>query len=173
MERNPSPRPSRLVIGIGNPLRGDDGVGALLAAQAAVLAADEPDGSVTVRSVQQLTPELAEELAEVEGVLFIDAWLGTASAEPMLSAIVPTDGPGLCHQLAPGELLAICQALFQRAPEAQILLVPAYGIEHGTTLSAGLQAALPKARSLLLHWLARIGSPRADKAASGSMEAQP
>ena len=56
--RRPSPLPmparpqhTRLVIGIGNPLRGDDGVGALLAEQAGG------------RSVHQLTPELAAELA--------------------------------------------------------------------------------------------------------------
>ena len=48
---------TRLVIGIGNPLRGDDGVWALLAEQ------------VGGRSVQQLTPELAAELAELEAVL--------------------------------------------------------------------------------------------------------
>jgi len=70
----------RLVIGIGNPLRGDDGVGALLAEQAALFTAADPDGPVAVRSVQQLTPELAEELARLEAVLFIDAWLAPTDA---------------------------------------------------------------------------------------------
>jgi len=64
MDRHP--RRKRLVIGIGNPLRGDDGVGTWLAEQAAVLTAAEPDGPVAVRSVQQLTPELAEELGRAQ-----------------------------------------------------------------------------------------------------------
>ena len=61
-----------LVIGIGNPLRGDDGVGPRLAAEAEALAprprrGREPD--LAVRAVQQLTPELAPEVAEARAAL--------------------------------------------------------------------------------------------------------
>lgn len=154
--RSPS---NRLVIGIGNPLRGDDGVGALLAEQAAVLTAAEPGGPVAVRSVQQLTPELAEELAQLDAVLFIDAWAAPAGAEPQLQPLCPAGAASAgassdSHRLAPADLLAVSQALYGRAPEAQLLLVPAYAFEHGTALSAGLQAALPPARALLRQWLA-------------------
>ena len=62
-----------LVIGIGNTLRGDDGVGWWLAQRA-----ERWRPAVQVRVVQQLTPELAAELAPVNRVLFIDAWLGPA-----------------------------------------------------------------------------------------------
>jgi Ni,Fe-hydrogenase maturation factor len=58
-----------LVIGIGNPLRGDDGVGWWLAERAETL---KP--TPRVLRVQQLTPELAAELAAARRVLFIDAW---------------------------------------------------------------------------------------------------
>ncbi len=140
-------RQSPLVIGIGNPLRGDDGIGALLADQ------------VGGRSVQQLTPELAAELAELEAVLFIDAWLAPAGASPQLTEISPAagaaNGAAGSHRLEPAQLLAISQALYGRAPGGQLLRVPAYAFEHGTTLSAGLQAALPAARALLHQWLAR------------------
>ena len=122
------PQRNRLVIGIGNPLRGDDGVGALLA---------EPVGG---RCVQQLTPELAAELAELEAVLFIDAWLAPAGAAGS-------------HRLEPAQLLAISQVLYGRAPDAHLLRVPAYGFDHGTVLSAELQAALPAARALLCQWM--------------------
>lgn len=64
-----------LVIGIGNPLRGDDGVGWWLAERAEQLPPATPTGSrLLVRAVQQLTPELSEELAGARRVLFIDAW---------------------------------------------------------------------------------------------------
>jgi hydrogenase maturation protease len=147
------PHTNRLVIGIGNPLRGDDGVGALLAEQAAVLTAAEPDGPVAVRSVQQLTPELAEELSQLEAVLFIDAWPAPAGAVPQLQRLSPAGTSSDSHHLEPAALLAVSQALYGRAPAAQLLLVPAHAFEHGMALSAELRAALPQARALLRQWL--------------------
>lgn len=151
MQRHPAS--NRLVIGIGNPLRGDDGVGALLAEQAAVLTAAEPGGPVAVRSVQQLTPELAAELAPLDAVLFIDAREATKGAEPYLKELQPAGASGDSHRLEPAALLAVSQALYGRAPEAQLLLVPATVFAHGTALSAQLQQALPAARHLLHQWL--------------------
>lgn len=151
------PHPNRLVIGIGNPLRGDDGVGALLAEQAAVFTAADPAGPVAVRSVQQLTPELAQELAQLDAVLFIDAWLAPVGAVPQLqqlrSVAEPTGTSAGSHQLEPAALLAISQTLYGRAPAAHGLLVPGHVFEHGTALSADVQAALPQARALLRQWL--------------------
>ena len=135
------PHCKRLVIGIGNPLRGDDGVGALLAEQ------------MGGRSVQQLTPELAEELAQLEDVLFIDAWLAPATAEPQLTAIGPAAGAVESHRLEPAQLLAVSQALFGRMPRAHLLRVPAHAFDQGMELSPELQAALPSARALLQGWL--------------------
>ena len=156
MERRPQSQ--RLVIGIGNPLRGDDGVGALLAEQAAVLTAADPVGSVAVRCVQQLTPELAAELAHLDAVLFIDAWSAPASALPQLMPLRPAgaspDGMGdESHRLEPAALLAVCQVLYGGVPDAQVLLVPVHALEHGTTLSPELRAVLPQARVLLRQWL--------------------
>lgn len=137
------PQGSRLVIGIGNSLRGDDGVGALLAEQ------------VGGRSVQQLTPELAAELAELEAVLFIDAWLAPAGAAPRITAISLAAGAAESHRLEPAQLLAISQALYGRAPAAHLLQVPAHAFEHGNTLSVEIQAALPRAQALMQGWLRR------------------
>jgi hydrogenase maturation protease len=137
------PQGSRLVIGIGNSLRGDDGVGALLAEQ------------VGGRSVQQLTPELAAELAELEEVLFIDAWLAPAGAAPRITAISPASGAAESHRLEPSQLLAISQALYGHAPAAHLLQVPATLFEHGNALSVEIKAALPQALALMQGWLAR------------------
>lgn len=145
MER--CPQPKHLVIGIGNPLRGDDGVGALLAEQVM--------GAVDARAVQQLTPELAAELARRDAVLFIDAWSAPAGARPQLQSIGPANASGDSHRLEPAGLLASSQALYGCAAEAQLLLVPAYAFGHGTALSAELRAVLPQARALLSQWLER------------------
>lgn len=144
----------RLVIGIGNPLRGDDGVGALLAEEAAGHTAVP----TAVRRVQQLLPELAADLAPLDAVLFIDAWHAPAAAGPQLQRLRAGEGPvgarAESHRFEPATLLAVCEVLYGRAPEAALLRVPAFGFAHGTELSAGLQQALPRARALLHQWLA-------------------
>jgi len=62
-----------LILGYGNPLRGDDGVGwhavHRLRERSAELDAD-------VMSCHQLTPELAEAVSRAERVIFIDARVG-------------------------------------------------------------------------------------------------
>ncbi len=146
MERRPTP--NRLVIGIGNPLRGDDGVGPLLA--------EEAGG----RSVHQLTPELAEEIAPLQAVLFIDAWLAPVGAGPELLAFSPSGvepaphGPGSAgsHRLEPEQLLAACEALYGCRPRGHLLRVPGFAFGHGAALSAGLRESLPLARGLLRCW---------------------
>ena len=142
-----------LLIGIGNPLRGDDGVGWRLAEELGGLA------------VHQLTPELAAELAAVDRVLFVDAWLlppGPLPAgrfQPCLRAVAPgASGLGSSHRLEPAELLALAAALDQARPEAQELLLPAHDLAHGTRLSPPLRRQLPRARRLLRQWLVQAGA---------------
>lgn len=146
-----------LVLGIGNPLRGDDGVGALLAEQAArsAVAAACP---VAVRWVQQLTPELALDLADRQAVLFIDAALplsASATAQASLETVEPLVAAGSLdsHRLEPAQLLAISALLYGRRPRAALLRVPAAALGHGTALSPALRARLPRARRLLRQWL--------------------
>ncbi|MFQ6537910.1 MULTISPECIES: hydrogenase maturation protease [Aphanothece] len=136
------------VIGIGNPLRGDDGVGPRLAEQ------------VGGRSVHQLTPELAAELAPLQRVLFVDAWPvpPAAAARPLprldpLTSACSRGHAGISHHLDPAHLLAITAALYGRAPRAALLRVPAYAFQHGTEFSPPLLASLPAAQELLQQWL--------------------
>lgn len=73
-----------LVIGFGNTLRGDDGVGPLVAEQVDTWNLR----NVRSLSVHQLTPELAADIAQVETVFFIDAWqIKNAQNPPNLGAL--------------------------------------------------------------------------------------
>jgi hydrogenase maturation protease len=136
-----------LVIGIGNTLRGDDGVGWHLAAELAE--------GVPVRCLHQLTPELAEDLAPLERVLFIDAWLAPAGATPCLQPVTAGGSEAReSHRLEPAQLLALAEVLFGAAPRATELLVPAFAFPHGEALSTDLQRSLPAARLLVRQWLA-------------------
>jgi hydrogenase maturation protease len=151
-----------VVIGIGNPLRGDDGVGWRLVEE---LEAAGPLAGCTLRRVQQLTPELAPEVAVAERVLFVDAWLAPAAvptevAVPALRLLgVPgigeagDDATGCSHHLTAGALVAMAAGLYGRRPEAAELLVPAHAFGHGEELSPATSASLPRARQLLAEWL--------------------
>jgi len=161
------PGSSSLVIGIGNPLRSDDGIGWRLAA----LLPAQPGLAVCCR--QQLTPELAAELAVVQRVLFLDAWLEPSSAHPRprllkLQELGAPDGPGrsmqvwagatpwggASHGLSAQVLLALSQALYGRAPRAHQLLLPAHRFGHGDGISPALAGRLGEARRLIGAWIA-------------------
>jgi hydrogenase maturation protease len=60
----------KLIIGYGNPLRGDDDVGWEAASR---LAAALPSEAVHILAVHQLTPELAEAVSEADLLIFVDA----------------------------------------------------------------------------------------------------
>ena len=141
-----------LVIGIGNPLRGDDGAAWQLLAPWQLW-----DG---VHLVQQLTPEWAAPLATVQRVLFVDAWLGDHPGGSELRLLQPdpdaagASSPSGSHGLEPAGLLALAAVLYGAQPQAHLLLLPAFDFGHGTGLSPQLRQGLPAARRLLHGWLA-------------------
>src|SRR5947199_6179560 len=101
-----APNRTALIIGYGNPLRGDDAIGQVaadaLAAEAAIDGAD-------AFHCHQLTPELAERIATVDLVVFVDA---AAGRQPGSVIVTPVRGSleamtGLAHHVDPGELLAM------------------------------------------------------------------
>ena len=155
-----------LLIGIGNSLRGDDGVGRQLACWA-----ERRWPALAVHAVQQLTPELSIPLAQARRALFVDACrvpplrqgaepLGDGQGAPRLLALAPLPGAGAAipdigafsHHLDPHQLLTITALLEGRVPPAWLLLVPAFRFGHGEALSAGLRAVLPGAQALLRDW---------------------
>src|SRR5258708_21465848 len=73
-----------LVIGYGNELCGDDGLGWRVAQD---LAARQFDGDVEIMALRQLNPELAEPISQADRVIFIDARMGrepgVVSCEPV------------------------------------------------------------------------------------------
>ena len=78
-----------LLIGIGNPLRGDDGVGGALLEELAEERGEWSSPAMELRAVQQLTPEVALAVAGAGRVLFVDAWVAPEGAEPWIEALRP------------------------------------------------------------------------------------
>jgi hydrogenase maturation protease len=144
-----------LVIGIGNPLRGDDGIGALVAGQARSLAAGAHRGNLRVQVVQQLTPERVLDLQRADRVLFVDACCQAAAPclQPLAVAQPGELALGLSHRLEPAQLLALTDLLSGRAPAATLLRLPVHVLDHGQGLSPMARRQLPQARRLLLQWM--------------------
>jgi hydrogenase maturation protease len=139
-----------LVLACGNTLRGDDGVGPKLAAWAEERFRQEPE--VRVISRQQWTPELAEEIAAVDSVLFVDASVkpppGRVRLAPVSSRVDPSAPDS--HHLTANQLLGLARSLYGSIKSHAMLLTVAVGsTELGETFSAPVEAALPRARGIL------------------------
>lgn len=136
-----------LLIACGNPLRGDDGV----AHEVLRIIASSP--SRELRSVQQLVPELAEDIAGFGRVVFLDA--DARSLRPAIEpvgAVVP-DSP-LTHTAEPGQIVALSRALFGFQGEAHVCRIPARDFSHGESLSADALQIMHEAADELERLLA-------------------
>jgi hydrogenase maturation protease len=158
--------PPWLVIGVGNPLRGDDGVAWELLAEL-----EPAPGALRLRPLQQLTPDLAADLAAVAAVLFVDAWRPPATGRRTLPRLLPLPASrpaaaawSLSHGLQPFELLALSGLLYGVQPCAHQLLIPAHRLEHRLGLSSRQRRQLPAARRLLGRWLQAVGAQGAGRA---------
>src|SRR5262245_60058046 len=132
-----------LVIGYGNTLRGDDGVGPGVAAAVAGWR------GLRALAVHQLTPELAEPIAAADAVVFVDAY--TAHPGDMLRVEAVQPGGTLesvGHSCDPRTLMAIAGAVYGVQPPAWLLGVPGVDFEPrndgrlSPTAAAGLRDAL-------------------------------
>jgi hydrogenase maturation protease len=139
-----------LILACGNTLRSDDGVGPWLATWAEERFSTEP--SVRVVSRQQWTPDLAEDVAHTESVIFIDCSVESSPGEVRVCPVEPSAaGPGLAsHHVGAAELLALGQELYNSLPRsASLLTVGAGSTEIGERFSKKVIDALPEACKLI------------------------
>jgi hydrogenase maturation protease len=134
-----------VVIGYGNNLRGDDGVGRY-AAQG--LALRLPLQMATVLDAHQLLPEMAQVVSAAQLVVLIDAAVGSPAGAIQQQVITPSDAMdtavGLVgHHLDPARLLAAARRLYGRCPETLLFTVYSHSFDFGEALSIPVQAALP------------------------------
>lgn len=147
-----------LLIGYGNPLRRDDGSGPALAG---MLAARGGRDDLRVITVQQLVPELAQDLAaaDITAVLFLDASVSGCSGENAVS-IQPLSGvspsPVLGHHFSPAELLCYAELLRGAALPAWQLTIPGIDFGYGEGLSASAEKNLAAAFAKVLVFLRKI-----------------
>lgn len=134
-----------VVLGYGNPLRGDDGAGW----RVAEAIAERWAGLLVVRTGQQLVPEWAADLQTADIAYFVDASLGVD--EPKLDPLRP-DGEVAAidgHDMGPAQLLRLARGVYGSTPRASVLHVPAANFEFSDTLSPVAAAGVRQATCLL------------------------
>ncbi len=132
-----------LVIGYGNPLRGDDGVGCLVAEEVAKHIFD-PESKVKVVACHQLNPELAEAVAETRAVIFVAASVELSPGEVKVTNITPDrfSPANITHQMKPSALLATASELFGQAPPAKAVVIGAMSFDMGMQLTPPVRRAV-------------------------------
>ena len=134
-----------VVIGYGNTLRGDDGVGQHVAF--AVSSWKVP--GLTVEAVHQLTSDLAEPLSRADLAIFVDAKLaGEPDCVEVRSLEASSTRGTFGHTSDPQSLLALASAVFGRHPRAWLVSVPAvdFTLREGFSANASRGAADALAR---------------------------
>jgi hydrogenase maturation protease len=157
-----------LIIGIGNPGRGDDGLGPALAAGLAGADAETltegavieiPGRPVFAVWKYQLNIEDAALVRDYDAVVFADA--SGKSGEPVaFGEIAPAAAIAFTtHELSPQAVLALCEELYGRSPRGHLLAVRGYSWELGEGLSPEARRNLAAAAERLAAFLDSIPRP--------------
>ena len=137
-------------------MRGDDGVGPIVAEQVEAALNEHDRSRCRVLTTHQLLPELALELSQATYAILIDARIpqGEPIGEVRVEATTPeetrqSDMPdsdaeaSLTHHWTFPRLLAISKMLYGHAPIAHTVSVSANDFEHTDTLSPAIRIAVP------------------------------
>lgn len=134
--------PVALLITLGNPLRRDDGVAHTV--PDCLFCADEVESCPLL----QLTPEVADDIAGYDIVVFIDADAGAVdlSIEPIEQ---PPPAPALTHVSRPAEIVELSRALFGFSGQAFLCRIPVDDFSAGEKLSRRASALAVQAAKKL------------------------
>jgi len=127
-----------LIIGYGNPLRGDDALGWRVTERLRELV-QSPE--IEILTLHQLMPELMETLSEAELAIFVDAGEGAPPGELTERLIEAGIAAGaFTHHATPEALLAGARSLYGRAAEGVLFTVTAADFSLGAELSPAVSA---------------------------------
>ena len=155
------PDTRQLLIGIGNSARGDDALGWLFAGRAEEARDRGQDGALDgaphselrgaleVVYRYQLQVEDAELIRGFDVVCFADASRETLHGGCALRPCTGAGGPAFSsHQQSPEAILALCQTLFDTAPQAWVLAIEGRRWGLGEALSEPARQHLESAWQL-------------------------
>lgn len=153
-----------LLLGYGNPDREDDGVAwHILRALTVRMGLPVPDSyeddfpedsQVDFAFHLQLTPEMAEDIAQYEYVCFVDAHTGNIPEEVrMIEVESDFQKSPFTHHLTAQSLLSICETLYKTKPDSALLSVRGYQFLFSRVLSERTVALVPEAVDMAWAWM--------------------
>ncbi len=145
-----------LVIGIGNPSRGDDALGPLFIERAEILLADElARGHLELLTDFQLQLEHALDLAGRARVVFVDAAVNLAAPFRHTRLTAPGRPLHATHAMSPEQVLDTYRQVWGEPPEAWVLAIHGERFELGDGLSALAAESLDAALAFFMDELRR------------------
>lgn len=100
-------KPSMLILGIGNPLRGDDGIGVHICAQLEQLNIPH----ISVQTTHQLHTEWIYTFRQYDVVLLVDASLSDQEVAIRPIAPTPVSSVNLSHHVAASQIAALASLI--------------------------------------------------------------
>lgn len=138
-----------LVAGIGNTLRGDDGIGAYVCS----LIDSAGIAGVQTLAIQQLHTELTEEFLQFDAVVLVDASVSSAdvSFHPLIkNELQPVSSS---HHVNASLLAALVQQLYQKELSIMICAVKGKNFDIGEGLSATAKKNADTAFDSICKWI--------------------
>lgn len=133
-----------LVIGYGNSLRGDDGAGPEAARRLRAR-------GISAVVVHQLVPELAERIAAVRTVIFLDADLTMPPGGISVKRLHDV-ASSMEHQASPAALVRLAHDAYGALPDAWLVAIGGSNFELGEGLSDSAERAVALAIEAVLNF---------------------
>lgn len=139
--------PRIVIVGFGNPLRSDDGIGWRVAGE---FQSRMNTSRIEAIACRQLMPEMAEKIRDAALVIFVDASVDGSPGESRhhrlrakVSSDVLSHGPTFSHGPTPAAFLALAADLYNAAPQAHLFTVCGKCFGYGEGFSPEVARALP------------------------------
>ncbi len=147
-----SPKMKLLIVGIGNTLRSDDGVGAYVCEKMEKL---NLPGTTTI-IVQQLQVEMIEEMSHYDHVIIVDASAtnDTIQFEPLQENLQQTVASS--HHVNASLVQILSQKLYNKTLSLYLCAIPGSNFDTGDTLSIDTEKTAKEAIVLIKTWINKL-----------------
>ena len=138
------------IVGIGNPLRSDDGIGAYVC----TLIEEKKLPGLHAITTQQLDTGMLEELTGFNRVLFIDAAVNTKkiSIQPITKENALPQS--FSHHINVAMLAGLAEQLYAAKTQFYVCAIPVQNFKLGNTLSKTAKKNAAAAAALIGKWVA-------------------
>jgi hydrogenase maturation protease len=145
-----------VIIGYGNQLRGDDGVGLLVLDELSHSFSGRPDICLIRR--HQLDIADTEDISQSRAVIFVDAHVSEEREDVELSELDLVEGATyvVTHISLPEELMSATQAIYGTAPSAYVCAVRGYDFEFGTAATENARKLVTQAARDIVEMVEKL-----------------